>query len=667
MVSQETQKTLAAFVAERDWDQFHSPENLAKSIAIEAGELLECFQWTSNPDPKRVREELADVLTYCLHLCRKIGADPEQIVLEKLETTKKKYPVEKSKGSSKKDGVADWKELDEKHYNWPAVYVLDDGRPAGNTSRPRDIYVGETRNLAKRFREQLATPEKQHLQYFRPIINERFNKSVCLDLESYLIKMLAGDGANRVLNRNNGITDGRYYQCEMYRDGFQHIFDQLRADGLFTRSIPEIENSDLFKLSPFKALTEDQADSVEEIVNKLLTAMERDQGSMMVIQGDPGTGKTVAAIYLIKLLQDIGIFTTLEDLDSDLRFSEFFTASNRDLIRNRRIGLVVPQQSLRASIAKVFQSIPGLNPAMVMTPFEVGKSNEMFDVVVVDEAHRLNQRANQSSARQNTSFGEITETLFGADDYNKTQLDWMRKKSRHLILLLDSEQSVRPADLPPELLSVVIAEARASQLHYQLKTQMRVKAGSDYVSYVRWMLNPRPTRAPPQIRDFADYDFRLFDRVSSMRAEIFQRDAEVGLSRMAAGFAWPWKSRDKKNRMAFDIEIDGTQMRWNSTQTDWVSSPNALQEVGSIHTVQWGGLYMHRKSYHDKKGKEGNPKLGKPKYSDDEILRFITQIYAVLLTRGIRGTYVYACDAGLRGYLSGFIPRSHDYDAMDTG
>ncbi|KAK4206651.1 hypothetical protein QBC37DRAFT_458149 [Rhypophila decipiens] len=618
MVGEETQKTLAAFVAERDWDQFHSPENLAKSIAIEAGELLECFQWTSNPDPKRVREELAD---------RATPADPETFTLARLAT-------------------------------WQSD-----------------------------FREHLATPEKQHLQYFRPIINERFNKSVCLDLESYLIKMLAGDGANRVLNRNNGITDGRYYQCEMYRDGFQHIFDQLRADGLFTRSIPEIENSDLFKLSPFKALTEDQADSVEEIVNKLLTAMERDQGSMMVIQGDPGTGKTVAAIYLIKLLQDIGTFTTLEDLDSDLRFSEFFTASNRDLIRNRRIGLVVPQQSLRASIAKVFQSIPGMNPAMVMTPFEVGKSNEMFDVAVVDEAHRLNQRANQSSARPNTSFGEITETLFGADDYNKTQLDWMRKKSRHLILLLDSEQSVRPADLPPELLSVVIAEARASQLHYQLKTQMRVKAGSDYVSYVRWMLNPRPTRAPPQIRDFADYDFRLVDRVSSMRAEIFQRDAEVGLSRMAAGFAWPWKSRDKKNRMAFDTEIDGTQMRWNSTQTDWVSSPNALQEVGSIHTVQGydlnylgviigpdlrfshakGGLYMHRKSYHDKKGKEGNPKLGKPNYLDDEILRFITQIYAVLLTRGIRGTYVYACDAGLRSYLSGFIPRSHDYDAMDTG
>ncbi len=102
MVSKETQETLAAFVAERDWDQFHTPENLAKSIAIEASELLECFQWGPQADPKRVREELADVLTYCLHLANKIGVDPEQIVLEKLETTRKKYPVEKAKGSSKK-------------------------------------------------------------------------------------------------------------------------------------------------------------------------------------------------------------------------------------------------------------------------------------------------------------------------------------------------------------------------------------------------------------------------------------------------------------------------------------------------------------------------------------------------------------------------------------
>lgn len=102
MVSKDTQDALAAFVAERDWAKFHTPENLAKSVAIEAGELLECYQWGAQADPKRVREELADVLTYCLLLADRIGADPDKIVLEKLEITRKKYPVDKARGSSKK-------------------------------------------------------------------------------------------------------------------------------------------------------------------------------------------------------------------------------------------------------------------------------------------------------------------------------------------------------------------------------------------------------------------------------------------------------------------------------------------------------------------------------------------------------------------------------------
>lgn len=102
MVTKEVQDALAAFVAERDWAQFHTPENLAKSIAIEAGELLECFQWSTEAKPDRVREELADVLTYCLHLADRIGADPDQLVLEKLEITRKKYPVDKARGSSRK-------------------------------------------------------------------------------------------------------------------------------------------------------------------------------------------------------------------------------------------------------------------------------------------------------------------------------------------------------------------------------------------------------------------------------------------------------------------------------------------------------------------------------------------------------------------------------------
>jgi dCTP diphosphatase len=93
---------LAAFVAEREWAQFHTPENLAKSISIEAGELLECFQWNDAADDGRTRSELADVLTYCYLLAARIGADPDEIVLEKLAVTREKYPVEKARGRSTK-------------------------------------------------------------------------------------------------------------------------------------------------------------------------------------------------------------------------------------------------------------------------------------------------------------------------------------------------------------------------------------------------------------------------------------------------------------------------------------------------------------------------------------------------------------------------------------
>lgn len=91
------------FNKERDWDQFHSPANLAKSISIEANELLECFQWNDdNYNIDDVKAELADVLSYCIQMATKLDLDIKEIVLQKLEETAKKYPIEKAKGVSTK-------------------------------------------------------------------------------------------------------------------------------------------------------------------------------------------------------------------------------------------------------------------------------------------------------------------------------------------------------------------------------------------------------------------------------------------------------------------------------------------------------------------------------------------------------------------------------------
>lgn len=102
-MKEETLKRIRDFTSDRDWDQFHSPVNLAKSIAIEAGELLECFQWDEeNFDEEHVKEELADVLVYCRNLLDKLGLDEDEIINAKMAKNEAKYPVDKARGSNKK-------------------------------------------------------------------------------------------------------------------------------------------------------------------------------------------------------------------------------------------------------------------------------------------------------------------------------------------------------------------------------------------------------------------------------------------------------------------------------------------------------------------------------------------------------------------------------------
>ncbi len=102
-MKEQTIKRILQFTIDRDWDQFHSPANLAKSISIEANELLECFQWSDdNYDVEHVKEELADVIVYCVDMLDKLNLDVDEIVNAKMDKNEAKYPVEKAKGSAAK-------------------------------------------------------------------------------------------------------------------------------------------------------------------------------------------------------------------------------------------------------------------------------------------------------------------------------------------------------------------------------------------------------------------------------------------------------------------------------------------------------------------------------------------------------------------------------------
>ncbi len=102
-IREETRRRIKAFTEDRDWDQFHTPANLAKSISIEANELLECFQWSDeNYDIQAVKEELADVMVYCIDMLDRLGLDADEIINSKMDKNEAKYPVEKAKGKATK-------------------------------------------------------------------------------------------------------------------------------------------------------------------------------------------------------------------------------------------------------------------------------------------------------------------------------------------------------------------------------------------------------------------------------------------------------------------------------------------------------------------------------------------------------------------------------------
>jgi DUF2075 family protein len=292
-------------------------------------------------------------------------------------------------------------------------------------------------------------------------------------------------------------------------------------------------------------------------------------------------------------------------------------------------------------------------------------------LLIVDEVHRLGQRSNQSSPAQNRAFSDINKKLFGADDPEITQLDWMTKQSDHQLLLLDVAQSVKPGDLPVRLTNEIIEQARRNVRLFNLFSQMRVRGGADYIDHIRRTLNG----IPPLSRSFGEYEFRMFDDVTEMRDAIIEKNNEVGLARMLAGFAWKWVSKNRPGLT--DILIGDFAMPWNRAEKDWVNSPTSIDEVGSIHTIQgydlnYAGVIIgpdlkfdpnsnqivfSRKDYFDRKGKENNKKRG-IEYSDEDILGFVKNIYRVLLTRGMKGTYVYVCDDALREHLRAYFPNS---------
>lgn len=496
--------------------------------------------------------------------------------------------------------------------DWPVVYIIEN---------QHEVYIGETTSAHNRSKQHYENKDRAHLERLHIITDEESNKSATLDLESQLIQYFSAEGTLRLQNGNKGLVNHNYFDRDRYRSKLETIWNKLQDLKLVKRELSDIENSELFKYSPYKALTEDQT----AVADELYEAVKAGQPGVHIVNGGPGTGKTILATYLVKLLK--------EDKKT----------------KNLEIGLVISMTSLRKSIQDAFSYVTGLSRAMVIGPSEV--ANKKYDLLIVDEAHRLRQRRNITNYRSHDAMNKRL-----GFDQNGTELDWVLKSSKQQILFYDENQSVRPADVHLDQFNHLNAT------HHLLTSQLRVKGGEKYIEFVNSIFDGEENLDA----QFSSFDFHIYDDVAKMVEDIKSKNDEFNLCRIVAGFAWPWISRGKPE--ATDIDIDGYKLKWNSTTINWVNSRNAINEVGCIHTVQgydlnYVGVIVGPELGYDEKSDRLT--VHKEHYADSngwhgvtdpmELERYIVNIYKTLMTRGMRGCYVYFVDKGTEKFFKNRI------------
>ena len=542
---------------------------------------------------------------------------------------------------------------------YPIVYILYD-------TKTMVAYVGESTNAIARMNNHLSHPEKKNLNWVYIISDESFNKSAALDIESNLIQYMTAAGDFKLLNGNGGISSHNYYQKSEYFKIFKKIWSKLSFENIKMRDLLELQNSDLYKYSPYKSLSPDQYNSILEIFKDYSS----DGIKKIFVNGSAGTGKTILAIYLIKLLSTLSQYE-LHDIDIEdeaLLFElDAFKKNNPDKLI---IGLVVPMTSLRNTLKQVFKSVHGLSSNMVIGPTDVVKKK--YDFLIVDEAHRLTRR---KSIMGYGAFDNVnkrlglyhSEKIDGKDvqsaEKNGNQLDWIINSSKYQLFFYDSEQSIKPADVRKESFDKIKGQNDASQI--TLFSQMRSEGKNDYITFVDNLLKEKLDNNIT-IFNNPNYELVLFDDLSLMIERLQKMENEFGLCRSMSGYSWPWVSKTDANLP--DAVIDGVKMFWNRQSIDWINSTTDVTEMGCIHTVQgydlnYSGVIFGKEITYDKNSKK--IKVIKNNYHDikgkqaleneDELLKYIVKIYKTMMYRGIKGTYIYVCDRDLREYFEKHI------------
>ena len=253
-----------------------------------------------------------------------------------------------------------------------------------------------------------------------------------------------------------------------------------------------------------------------------------------------------------------------------------------------------------------------------------------------------------------------------------TQLDMIQKKSKYSVLVYDGCQTVKAADLTPEQFKHSL-DLRTRTFHRViLQTQMRCEGGQSYLEYLDRIFQV----SQDDSLMVENYDFKIWDNPNSMIENIRNKDLNLSLCRVVAGYAWRWQSKgcetiEQAVRDGLeDIELDGRKYVWNMSNQEWILRDGAVNEIGCVHTTQGydlnyvavifgheidyddesGSIVIDRSKFFDSKVKDG--------VDDETLKKYIINSYKVMMTRGIKGCYVYACNPRLQNYLKRFIAKA---------
>lgn len=537
---------------------------------------------------------------------------------------------------------------------YPTVYIIHSDKKSANQVT---VYVGETTDINRRTVQHLVDDPLRRTdwaslsndQEAKMIVigHRHFNKSLTLDIENQLMLYLSSVPAITQLNNRRTNPQNEYYTANEKDDIFVRVWEKLHHINKLVFPLQKIiEDSALFKASPFHTLTEKQLLAKEQIFDRVKEALKTDEvGQLILVEGEAGSGKTV---LLSSLFYELAtqIDQTGIETDAPVNKLSVYTLVNHD-----------EQLKVYEQIAiKLGISSPHHDRVMRPTRFiNQQKSGKRVDVVLVDEAHLLWTQGKQSYR-------------------GKNQLMDLLERARVVIAVFDKHQVLRTNGYWEDQ-QLQKMEKMAGKNVINLQQQMRMQANPQTIAWVDSLVHKHKVLPIPNDQH---YEIKIFDSPEQLQKAIQSKgtDNKNGLSRLLATFDWPYTQKGK-DKPKWYVSVGDWRAPWNlelprpkhSGMKDipWAEQEESLEEVGSTFTIQgfdlnYAGVVIgpsvtlrKGKIVFDPSKSSDKGATNKRTLSDNRKISVANELIEnelnVLLTRGVHGLYIYAVDPALRQAL----------------